>query len=201
MRLFRRALPGARTLRRDRRGVTAVEFALAAPVFFLMVFGGLEVCHALYVRALLQGELDRAARSNSLESALGQTDTIDAKLRKQLQRVAGNLTLSVARSSYRTYSNLGSRPEPFTDTNGDGICNNGEQFEDLNGNGTRNADSGKAGVGGAREIVLYTVTATKPPLVPLTALFMGAGGISFTAQTKLKNQPYTGMSSVATAIC
>ena len=44
---------GRRRLRRQRRGVAAVEFAFVAPIFFLLVLGIIEIGRAMMVQQVL----------------------------------------------------------------------------------------------------------------------------------------------------
>jgi Flp pilus assembly protein TadG len=53
--------------RRDRLGATAVEFALVAPVFFLMVLGFFEICRACMVTELLTEAARHACRQSVIE--------------------------------------------------------------------------------------------------------------------------------------
>lgn len=62
---FRRAAVSLPT----RRGVTAVEFAFVAPVFFIMVLGIIEFGRAMMVQSLLTGAAQQGARSGSLTNA------------------------------------------------------------------------------------------------------------------------------------
>ncbi len=52
-----------------RRGVAAVEFALVAPLLFLLVFGMMEVGRGLMVQQLLSNAARDGARSAILEGA------------------------------------------------------------------------------------------------------------------------------------
>lgn len=80
MRMLRRSRS-----RDSRRGVAAVEFALTAPLLFLVVFGLIEVGRALMVQQLLSNAARDGARSAILGSAT--VETVDAD-------VTGYLTLS-----------------------------------------------------------------------------------------------------------
>jgi len=55
--------------RRKRRGAAAVEFALTAPVLFLLVFGMIEVGRALMVQHLLTNAARDGARAAILDGA------------------------------------------------------------------------------------------------------------------------------------
>jgi Flp pilus assembly protein TadG len=49
--------------RADRRGTTALEFALIAPAFFLLLFGATELAYDLFAQATLDGALQTAVRN------------------------------------------------------------------------------------------------------------------------------------------
>ena len=53
----------------DRSGATAVEFAFIAPVFLTMVMGIMDFGHSVYARAELNGSVQQAARSSTMESS------------------------------------------------------------------------------------------------------------------------------------
>jgi Flp pilus assembly protein TadG len=55
--------------RKDRRGIALVEFALVAPVFFLMVLGIIEFGRAMMVQSLLTGASQQGARAGALTNA------------------------------------------------------------------------------------------------------------------------------------
>lgn len=52
----------ARLFGRDKSGVAAVEFAIIAPILFMMLFGVLETGRVLYTRGTLQSGLEVAGR-------------------------------------------------------------------------------------------------------------------------------------------
>jgi Flp pilus assembly protein TadG len=191
-----------RQLRRDRRGVAAIEFGIAGPVFILLVMGLIELGHNFYVKSIMIGEMERAARLTSLESAGSAQTAIDTRLRTQLQRVIAGANVTFSRKAYRNYSNIKTKAEPYTENNGDKTCNKGEVFEDLNGNGTWDKDSGKANsLGGANEIVFYTVTVTYPHIVPYMAALTGTANMKMTQTTVMRNQPYAPTAAVVTKTC
>jgi len=49
-------------LRRSRCGATAVEFAMVAPIFLIMVIGVFELGRAMWIRASMQYAVEEAAR-------------------------------------------------------------------------------------------------------------------------------------------
>jgi Flp pilus assembly protein TadG len=172
----------------DDSGVSIVEFALIAPVLLLTLFGLLDVSHGLYTRSLLQGAIEKAARDSTIQAAT--TGALDAKVTATVKQIAPGATLTFNRKSYSTFSAIKS-PEAFTDTNGDGTCDNGEPFEDANGNGVWDQDRGMNGNGGARDAVLYSVTVTYPRLFPVYRLINQSASMTMKSVSVLRNQPYS----------
>ena len=58
-----------RLCRRNRRGAAAVEFALVAPIFFLLVLGMIEVGRALMVQQIITNASREGARRAVLDGA------------------------------------------------------------------------------------------------------------------------------------
>ena len=52
-----------RALRRDKRGVTVLEFAFVAPVLILILMFLFDTAYYLYARAILSGEVQAAGRA------------------------------------------------------------------------------------------------------------------------------------------
>ncbi len=201
--MIRRFLPH---LARDERGATIVEFAIVAPVMAILLLGAFDIAHSLYMRAVLQGIVQKVARDSTLESGLDATTqaTLDAKVSRQAKALVNNADVSITRKWYRTFSNAAAAKfEPFTDANGNGICDGpsggtpGELYEDNNGNGRWDASGGNTGAGGAKDAVVYTVTVNYTRMFPVYGLFGGSNTSSVTASTVLRNQPY-GDQGVAT---
>ena len=175
---------------RDKRGVSAVEFALIAPVLMLVLMGLLDLSYNMYTTEMLQGAIQHAARNSTIEGSSGREPELDVIVTKAVQAVAPGATLIFDRRSYSTFTDAG-RPEDFTDVDGDGICNNGEPFEDANDNGTWDKDRGQTGFGGARDAVLYTVTVNYQRPFPIAGFIPGqTKDFTLNAVTVLRNQPY-----------
>jgi hypothetical protein len=168
-------------------GAAAMEFAIVAPVFLLLLLGLADVGQMAYGKAVLNGAVERAARSSSLET--GDTTAADNLVKAAVAPILPNATVAATRSSYYDFADVG-RPEKFTDNNGDGTCNPGEPYVDENRSGQWEADIGKAGNGGAGDVVLYTVTVTYKPIF-LTKSMMGFDtNRTLTAVGVRKNQPF-----------
>jgi Flp pilus assembly protein TadG len=78
-----------RKIRTTRSGVAAVEFALVAPIFFLLVFGLIEFGRMMMV----QQSLTNAAREGSRVAILSTTKdgaAVEERMRDYLQSVLAN---------------------------------------------------------------------------------------------------------------
>lgn len=183
----------------DERGATIVEFAMIAPVMGILLLGAFDVAHTLYMRAALQGVVQKVARDSTLESGLDVNTqaTLDAKVTGQAKALANNGTVTITRKWYRTFSNAAAAKfEPFTDTNGNGTCDGpsggtpGEPYEDNNGNSRWDSSGGNSGAGGAKDAVVYTVSVSYPRFFPIYRIIGGSNQTTVSASTVLRNQPY-----------
>lgn len=77
---------------RRQRGSTAVEFALLAIVFFIIVFGILEIARAFYLFNTLQ-EVTRRAAATAANSRFDQTSIDNIRKAALFADVDGNLVL------------------------------------------------------------------------------------------------------------
>lgn len=192
--MTRRLLP---RLRRDRRGTTIIEFAIVAPVMMILLMGISDLAYQVYAQSILNGALQKAGRDSAIQGGAQNTAAIDAKVTAMVRNIAAKATISFSRKNYDSFSVI--KPEPFTDTNNNGIRNSGECFTDINGNGSWDADPGVGGQGGANDVAMYTATVTYPHLFPVTGLFGWPSTQTITASTLLKNQPYASQSIMAPA--
>jgi hypothetical protein len=176
--------------RKNEKGIAAVEMAAIAPAFLIILMGGLELGHTLYIQSIMNGEIQKAARDASLETG-GETATqeaIDAKVRGALLHLNNAATINIDRASYQNFTKAQARqPE---DVNGNGICETGENWIDRNFNGLYDANGGSSGQGGAKDVVVYTVTMNYPRLFPVAKLIGFSSNANLTARTVLANQPF-----------
>jgi len=185
-------------LRDESRGAAAVEFALVAPVLFLTLLGLFDLSYNIYASSLLEGAIQKAGRDATLETAGARNEAIDERMREVVLNLVPTATVEFDRRYYADFDDV-DRPEDFTDINGDGDCNDGEPFEDVNRNGTWDADRGQSGIGGARDAVLYTVTVTYPRRFPYMKIIGLSDIVTARARTVLRNQPY-GTQTVTAAV-
>ncbi len=188
-----------RRLLRSERGIAATEFGLILPAFAILLMGGFDLGHGLYEKTVLEGALQKAARDSSLETGAGREAQIDLLIRQQLLALNKDATVTISRRFYRTFSQSAARaPEP--DANGNGMCESGEVYSDTNGNGVYDADGADAGQGGARDVVVVTVTMSHPRMFPVAALIGLSPNTEVTGKTVLANQPFGRQGSYAAPV-
>nr|WP_276046705.1 MULTISPECIES: TadE family protein [unclassified Sphingomonas] len=181
---------------RENRGVTIVEFAIVAPCLMLIMMGLLSLGLRAYIGIQLQGALEQAAR----QVTVGTTTTtamVTASVKAQVNRIMPRASVTVVPTSYYDFAHVG-KPEPITtDTAPLGTYNTGDCFQDLNGNGTWDADAGSSGTGGSDDIVYYTATLTYADPLPVKRLLGFPATTTVSGTTMMKNQPYASQSEPA----
>lgn len=195
-----------RRLKGDEEGATILEFALILPVFLLLLLGTFEIGYAIYMRSALNGAVQLAAREASLQDAGDPAVLagIDANVTAVLLAVNSAATVSTDnRKNYASFADV-ERMESYTDTDGNGICDNSEPFTDENGSGVWD-NVGQAGLGGARDTVLYTITVSYDSVFPFEGFARGVENPNapnqrvLRAQTLLKSQPFNEQTARVTA--
>lgn len=182
-------MTGLRRLCANADGVTAIEFALVAPVFLMGLLGAFDLGHNMYTSTMLVGAIQKTARDSTIEGAASNQAALDRRVTEVVNAIAPGAEIDFERQAYTNFSEVG-QSEDYTDVDASGTCDNGEPFEDANGNGTWDADRGTAGFGGARDAVLYTVTVTYPRLFPFAGLVGQSPDMSVSSETVLRNQPF-----------
>ena len=191
-----------RALRRDKRGVTVLEFAFVAPVLILILMFLFDTAYYLYARAILSGEVQAAGRASALETATqANRDALDGVVEASVKRLVAGGDFSFSRMAYKSYGRAQSKAEAFVDGNGDGICNNNETFDDANGNNVRDLDSGVTGQGGAKDVTIYTVTLRYNRIFPMAYLLGWSQQVTMASSTILRNQPFDKQSEPVTGNC
>ena len=190
--MIRRA-PLLRRLRWDDRGIAMVEFAFVAPVMVIVLMGMGEVLYQPYLQSVLTGAVQKAGRDSTIEDSVYSDEAmarIDARVMSAVRDVAKTATFQSRRESYSSFSLI--KPEYFVDSNSNGVRDNNECFDDVNGNGGWDARPGRTGQGGADDITAYTMTVTYHRLFPVMGVLGWSPTQTVSAQTLLKNQPYQG---------
>lgn len=190
----------ARRLARDQRGTAFMEFALSAPLFLMLTLGGIDYCWQLYGQQVLQGAVNRAARSATLEGYVNDPTALDQAVLRKVRVVFHDAQVNFSRKSYESFTEVG-KPEPFTDRNGNNRYDSGECFEDMNGNNNWDADRGSNGNGGADDVVLYTATMKYNRILPVWRMLGQPQEKTLISRTVLRNQPFNTATATSKVIC
>ena len=184
-----RRIGQARALAHDRRGAALVEFAILCMPAIMMMLAMFDLGFREYMRIQLANALDQSARQVTVGTTTSVA-TVKAAVTTRMRQILPGATVDVIPSSYASFSSIG-KPEPITtDTAPTGTYNKGDCFQDLNGNGVWDADSGRGGTGGSDDIVYYSATVTYPEIVPMRKLIGWSATETVTGTALMKNQPY-----------
>ena len=176
-----------RRLGSDSRGAAAVEFALVAPVFLMLLGVTFDLGQMVYGKSVLSGAVQQAARSAALETA--NTAAADSQVATMVRRVLPGASITGTRKSYFDFNDI-ARPERWNDANNSAACDNSEAFVDENRNGVWDRDVGASGNGGAGDVVIYSVTVAYTPLFRVPFAPGSWNRASLKAAAVRKNQPF-----------
>ncbi len=186
-----------RPIRDDQDGSSIVEFAVIAPVMFTLLLGGFDLGHNLYMRSVLQGAVNKAARDSTLETGTQEEvqERVDAKVKAQVLAVHGGAKIrpeDFQRSFFRTFSDAAFPDSEVILLDGGeiGVCEEGEMYIDENNSGAFEDDGVADGQGYTRDAVKYTVTVRYDRLFPFPKLSGLDGEVEMSATTVIANQPY-----------
>jgi Flp pilus assembly pilin Flp len=179
----------------DECGASIMEFGLIAPVVMFMLLGAMDIGHSYFVRATLDGTMQRAARSSSLEGSVSTVaqDVIDERVKESVRTLAPAATITTTRRYYSTFSDAASAKAEVVNevpTSMNQRCDPGETFMDANKNGVWDADGGSDGQGGAKDIVIIKYKVRYPRLFPMAALAGWPSYVELETSSVLANQPY-----------
>lgn len=161
-------LVASKSSNRERRGVTAIEFALLAPVLFTFLIGIVEVSLMLLAQHLLENatyNASRTAKTGYVAASKTQLETVTEVLHSRLSGLAPLLDPTKVSITYTTYANL---------------SNIG-----VTGQGTES-------LGTASQIVVYTVSYPWKIFTPIMSSALGHddGTLTLTSRIVVRNEPY-----------
>lgn len=175
------------------KGAVAVEFAVVAPVFFMVLIALFELSLIFFTYTVLEGSAARGSRAG-ITGYKGAGGNRAQYIRNQILSLsAGYLNpanVNITILSYSTFSNVG-QPEPCIPA-GPPPCPGpipGVNFIDVNGNGVWDADQGRSGAGRGGEIVSYKVEYAWPVITPLMGYVIG-NPFLITAYATVKNEGF-----------
>ncbi len=177
----------------DDNGGTIVEWAFMLPLLITFTFVVIDLAMILAINILVEGGLREAARYG-ITGYVPPGVTREARIRQLVKQNAFGLlqdgSFTISYKVYPSFNDVG-KPEPYTDSNGNGQYDAGEPYTDVNGNGEYDLDMGKAGLGGADDIVAYRVSFDWTVLTPFLSPLVGTNGkLAFAATVVVKNEPF-----------
>ncbi len=176
----------------NTKGATAIEFAIAAPVLFMFTFGILETSTVMFAKGVLESSVSSASRMGKtgfVAEGMSREEYIQQMVKQKAAGLLKPEKLAIKTKTYESFDNIG-KPEPCNDVNGNGSCEVSE-YQDINGNGKWDADMGSAGLGGAGDIVVYTVTYPWQIMTPIIQSFIGENGkYDISSSIVVRNEPY-----------
>ena len=182
-----------RRLWRANDGVTAIEFAVVAPVLILLMFGIVEFATIMLVANMMENATSISSRLGKTGYASGgksRADTIRDSVIARAGQLIDPTKLTITSKYYEQFDQIGDA-EPWNDANHNGIAEPGE-YTDINGNGQWDSDMGMAGYGDAEDIVVYTVRYPWGIMTPIMRELIGdaQGQFPITSHAVVKNEPY-----------
>ena len=185
-----------RTLRKFKKaqsGVTAVEFAVIAPVMLLLLCGIIEFAVIMMVYNVMEGATavsSRLGKTGYITGGLTRQQTILNEITNRAGTLLDSTKLTVTSKFYKQYDQIND-PEPYIDANGNASYNVGETYTDINGNGKWDPDMGASGYGSAGDVVVYSVSYPWPVSTPVISQLIATNGIfTITTNAVVKNEPY-----------
>ncbi len=186
-----------RAFRRDECGSPVVEFAIAGPVFFLLVCAIVEFGLVMFVTVLMESSLRDASRygvTGQLPDGASTMSEREAYIRELVEdRTLGLVDFDKAVLDIRSYPTFDdvAQGETFVDGNANGKYDSGETFKDCNANGKRDEDRGSAGPGESGAVVLYRVRYDWPLITPMVGKVIGKDGkFPLSASVAVRNEPW-----------
>ncbi|EKS66332.1 MULTISPECIES: TadE/TadG family type IV pilus assembly protein [Caballeronia] len=145
---------------RDERGVSAIEFAIVAPVLFILILGTVEVALDMIVDASVQYAAQQASRAG-----LTTTDPSSGTRSQEAARIVNNIlggwkningTVDIKTYAYDSYNDISAG-----------------NYEDT--------------MGGFGDVVLYQITVTMPTFSGIPKLF-GINSMTFQRNYLVQNE-------------
>ena len=188
-----------RSITRDARGVTSIEFALLALPLFTLIMGSIELGVEMFAKARLEGVMREAARMavTGDQAANGKDGAkIDAYVTAQAPIVKG-AKVDILKESYDSFDQVRKTEKKDSDRTTAPYC-----FEDVNANMRWDENPSRSGLGGADDIINYKVTMRYPALFPLvTSVVTGNSMVTLTSQVTLRNEPFGGATDQEIKTC
>ncbi|UYY58923.1 TadE family protein [Sphingomonas sp. S2-65] len=173
--------------------MTAVEFAMLAPVMLMLICGSLEVGHMIFARVALEGAVTEAARVATASLEASESNRFNS-LRESISRTMAifptepGRTIQIETRVFHDFSTA--YPEPYTDANRNKAYDIGEAYEDRNRNGHWDPAIPITGtLGGPGDVISVTAVFPKRVLFGFLGRDLGLGlGMDLKATTVVRNE-------------
>jgi Flp pilus assembly pilin Flp len=174
----------------DKRGATALEFALVIPVVCALLAGGFELGFRVYLTSVVEGALLEASR----RASVGNVNEFDIeeiiKTRVSTLSKASNIK-DIKKERFYNFSNVGKPEKLKFDKNSNGLYDPADDcYEDANNNTSYDYNS-TSGLGTADDIVRYSIKVEYPNIMPVMGIIGLGSTQTINASTVLRNQPFT----------
>lgn len=185
-----------RTLPRDAKGATIIEFALVAPVFFFVIFCIIELGLLLFSQVALESATMQVSRASSLGGTSNGCDRACTVRRLVEQKTRGLINGERVRVEARPLAQGGLPPAPdicLSDPNSIVSCAPNQPFKEVNGiNGFQGTqDLNNASVGSAGDLVEIRVNYPWRLMIPfLDGIYGQDGVVMLSSSTVIKNEPF-----------
>ena len=154
--------------RRLTKGQSAVEFAMVAGLFFLLLFAVIDYGYIFFVQMNVQQAIDDGGRFASTGNHTTVTSGGTTTTLSRLQSIINTIQNEISVPGINVQSNLI-------------VCS------DLGGCSN---SGGSAPAGGPEDTVTITLTSSLPLFTPMLAALFSGGAYTFTASTTFKNEPF-----------
>ncbi len=175
---------------RNTEGVTAIEFAIIAPVFILVLMGIIEFSLVMFTSSVIEGATAASGRYGKTGYTAPYTSRQEQIIATITSKTAGLLDpdkITITTTVYPAFNSI-EQEEPYIDTNRNGVHDYGEDYTDVNSNGQWDS-SGVAGLGNGNDVVVYTVSYPWEIHTPIIANFL-ENTMLLSSRTVVKNEPF-----------
>lgn len=182
-------------IRSDEGGATLVEFGFVIGPLMVLIISTLDLGYRAYVDVQAGSaayEVARLATTGGID-----VSQVEGRVEELMDPILLNgSTLTVEAQSYFDFTGIGRAETITVDNNSNNRVDNNDCFIDENDNAQHDPDVGRSGIGGANDVVLYTITVDSPNLTPIASLIGIGDTFSVRAQSTGRNQPYADQDQV-----
>jgi Flp pilus assembly protein TadG len=183
-----------RKWRSDQSGATIIEFALVAPIFFLLILGIIEFGLIGFSQVAIESAVSATAREASIGKSTGgdRVQYVRTHIRKKLkglinvdELVITANTVAAGGASQKADICLSNPPRIG------GPCNPPLTYQDENGNGVYDATPPAVSLGNSGDLIEVRALYPWKIQLPFLNRFFGDNGIfTITSSTIVKNEPF-----------